>query len=78
MPDYMTVQEAARLWGVSDRRVTVLCKEGRLPGAEKTGKSWRIPSDTAKPADHRLQDSSHTPKVHAATVPSRKDTNHTV
>ena len=78
MPDYMTVQEAARLWGVSDRRVTVLCKEGRLPGAEKTGKFWRIPSDTAKPADHRLQDSSHTPKVHAATVPSRKDTNHTV
>ncbi|MDR1013790.1 MAG: helix-turn-helix domain-containing protein, partial [Coriobacteriales bacterium] len=49
----MTAQQAARKWGISDRRVRVLCSEGKVPGAVKEGKSYRIPSDAVKPADGR-------------------------
>ena len=45
----MSAQEAARLWGISDRRVRVLCAEGKIPGAVKDGKSYRIPVNTEKP-----------------------------
>ena len=49
----MSAQEAAKLWGISDRRVAILCKEGRIEGAEKQGGSWVIPADAQKPADNR-------------------------
>lgn len=51
----MTVKEAATLWDVSERRVTELCREGRIDGAEKEGKSWLIPSDAEKPTDNRVK-----------------------
>ncbi len=51
----MTVKEAARLWGVTERRVTVLCKEGRIKGAYKKGRSWVIPAKTEKPTDSRIK-----------------------
>jgi excisionase family DNA binding protein len=49
----MTAQQAAQRWGISDRRVRVLCGEGKIPGATKDGKSYKIPADAAKPADGR-------------------------
>lgn len=49
MKDYISVVEAAALWGVSKRRVQVLCKEGRVPGAKMVGNIWIIPNDTDKP-----------------------------
>ena len=48
----MTAQQAAQRWGISDRRVRVLCSEGKV-GAIKVGKSYKIPADAAKPADGR-------------------------
>lgn len=51
----MTVKEAAMLWGITERRVTVLCKEGRIEGACKRGRSWEIPADAEKPADSRIK-----------------------
>lgn len=53
---YMTVQQAACQWGISDRRVRILCSEGKIPGAEKTGKSYRIPAGAAKPTDGRMKE----------------------
>ena len=35
MSETITVKEAAKLWGITERRVTVLCKEGRIEGAYK-------------------------------------------
>ena len=32
--DYMTAKEAADLWGISQRRVAILCSEGRIANAE--------------------------------------------
>ena len=54
MADTMFVKEAAELWNISERRVSTLCKEGKIQGAEKQGKSWLIPADVEKPADGRV------------------------
>ena len=48
-----TVQQAAEAWGISIRRVSKYCEEGRIPGAERVGKSWSIPRNTEKPVDAR-------------------------
>lgn len=55
MCNTMTVKEAAMLWGITERRVTVLCKAGRIKGAHKNGRSWVIPTDAEKPADSRIK-----------------------
>lgn len=44
---------AAKKWGVSTRRVRVLCEAGAIVGAEKPQGRWRIPEDASKPADGR-------------------------
>ncbi|MDD4074985.1 MAG: helix-turn-helix domain-containing protein [Eubacteriales bacterium] len=54
--EYMTAQQAAELWGISDRRVRILCSEGKIAGAEKVGKSYHIPADAKKPVDRRLKE----------------------
>jgi len=55
MKNTMTVRQAAFLWNISERRVAILCKEGRIEGAVKQGKSWLIPSDASKPGDQRVK-----------------------
>ena len=52
---FMTVKEASAKWGISDRRIRVLCAEGKIPGAVKEGKSWKFPVDTVKPIDRRYK-----------------------
>ena len=53
MFDYMTVQETAKLWGISERQVQKLCKENRIEGVIHLTRVWLIPRDTEKPADMR-------------------------
>ena len=50
----MDVREASRRWGITDRRIRILCNEGRIDGAIKLGWSWTIPADTPKPRDGRI------------------------
>lgn len=50
---YIDVNEASAKWGISSRRIRLLCQEGRIDGAIKLGWSWTIPSDTPKPSDGR-------------------------
>lgn len=52
---YMTVKEAAAKWGISERRVRVLCAEGKISGAYQQGRGWKIPSNAVKPADGRYK-----------------------
>lgn len=59
MGDIMTAKEAAMRWGITERRVTVLCREGRIEGAYKKGRGWVIPADTEKPADSRLKNGAY-------------------
>lgn len=51
--DYLTMKEAAELWGVSSRMVTYYCTSGKIVGAVKKGDIWLIPFDSQKPADGR-------------------------
>ena len=51
--DYMTSAEIAKKWNISQRRVAVYCKEGRVKGAALKGRMWMIPSDAKKPEDPR-------------------------
>lgn len=51
--DYMTTKEAAKKWGISDRRILQYCHAGRIEGAVKMGNTWIIPKDAEKPADMR-------------------------
>ena len=53
MFNYMSVQEAAKAWGISERRVQVLCTENRIDGAVRVSRVWLIPQDTKKPLDRR-------------------------
>ena len=55
MSDKITIKEAAERWGLTPRRVSTLCKQGRVPGAEKVGRCWYIPADAQKPDDHRVK-----------------------
>ena len=57
MNNIMTVKEAAKLWDISERRVMVLCKEGKIDGVTKKGRSWAIPANAEKPADARYKKS---------------------
>nr|DAR90049.1 MAG TPA: Fic family protein [Caudoviricetes sp.] len=52
---YITVNQAAKKWGLSDRRVRNLCVAGKIPGAYREGRAWKIPSDATKPTDGRYK-----------------------
>ena len=44
----MTTKKASELWGISDRRIRILCSEGKIEGAELIGKTWYIPDNTQR------------------------------
>ena len=52
---FMSVTQAAEKWGISDRRIRVLCSEAKIPGAYQEGRVWKIPIDAQKPADGRYK-----------------------
>ena len=52
---FITVKQASEKWGISDRRIRVLCAEGKISGAYQEGRSWKIPADARKPADGRYK-----------------------
>lgn len=52
---FMTAKEAGEKWGISDRRVQLLCKQSRIEGAYRLGWMWLIPEDAKKPIDGRLK-----------------------
>ena len=53
--EYMSCPEAARKWGISERRVQKLCEENRIPGVSKIGYMWLIPKGADKPVDMRTK-----------------------
>ena len=54
--EYVSVQDAARAWSMAERRITALCRSGRIAGAKKVGGSWLIPNDTPRPLDARTKE----------------------
>lgn len=69
MTDVMFVKEAAKLWNISERRVSALCKGGKIKGAIKNGKTWTIPADSEKPADGRIKSGAYIKKSRPENLP---------
>ena len=52
---YMSAKQAAEKWEISDRRVRILCLEGKIPGVIREGRRWKIPENAKKPKDGRYR-----------------------
>ena len=52
---YLSITQTTERWGISTRRIQILCGEGRVPGAIRIGSVWGIPEDAEKPADARIK-----------------------
>lgn len=59
-------REMAQIWNVTERTIAKFCKEGKISGAVKVGKSWRIPDDAEKPADGRVSSGKYIKTENAA------------
>ncbi len=64
---YMDVKTTAERWGLTQRRVTTLCRDGRIAGCKKEKGIWLIPDDAVKPADGRSN--KFVGAVNAAVLP---------
>ena len=69
MNQYMTSKEASALWGISERRVGILCGQGRIDGAMKQGRIWLIPADAKKPTDLRFKTGDYKKRSSAERLP---------
>ena len=47
-------KEKAMEWGISYHAVSNMCKNGKIQGAVKIGRTWQIPDDAEKPIDGRI------------------------
>lgn len=56
---YLSVSQTAEKWGISTRRIQILCGEGRIPGAMRIGAFWAIPEDAIKPTDARIKNGKY-------------------
>ena len=52
--DYIKVSKVAENWGISARRVRILCSENKIPGVIRKGNLYMIPANAQKPADGRF------------------------
>lgn len=52
---YLSSKEVAEKWGISQRRVNILCDEGRIEGAIRHSRVWLIPETAKKPTDARVK-----------------------
>lgn len=59
MNGWLSIREISYKWGVSERCVNQYCLQGRIPGAERFGRSWAIPANAQKPS--RLKSGPHSP-----------------
>lgn len=59
---YLSIAQTAERWGISPRRIQVLCREDRVSGAVRIGHSWAIPDDEPKPADARIKSGKYIKK----------------
>ncbi len=61
--NYISVKSAAKKWNLTERRVTALCRNGRIENARKENGLWLIPDNATKPIDGRTNKFSQAIKV---------------
>nr|WP_297707233.1 DNA-binding protein [uncultured Butyrivibrio sp.] len=62
MKGFITIKEVSEKWGITERRIRVLCEQGRIHGASKIGPMWVIPVKTKKPEDKRIKNGMYIKK----------------
>lgn len=55
MLEFISAPEAAKKWGISERRVQKLYEDNRIPGVAKFSRLWLIQKDAEKPVDARTK-----------------------
>ena len=55
MVRFVSIKEISNKWGISARRVNLLCNQGRVADAYRIGDVWAIPENAVKPTDPRPQ-----------------------
>lgn len=60
--EYKSIREMADEWGISKRRIQVLCSENRIEGAVRIGYSLAIPANAKKPKDARIKSGKYRKK----------------
>lgn len=68
--DYLTVAQAAKKWGVSERSVRGYCAAGKIGGAFLSGKIWCIPAGAEKPG--RINKRREEPQTLLAVLKAEK------
>lgn len=53
--EYLSVKQTAEKWGITPRRLQILCSQDRVEGAMRIGNYWAIPADAVKPIDQRIK-----------------------
>lgn len=53
--NYLKIEDVAKKWGLSTRRVQVLCSQGKIDGAVRFGRDWMIPQNAIRPTDGRTK-----------------------
>ena len=66
--EYLPIQDYSSRWGISKRRIQILCKEGRVPGAKMIGNIWVIPENTRRPNDARYKTPIIENKIKPTTI----------
>ena len=59
---YLSIAQTAERWGISTRRIQILCGEGRVRGAILIGTVWGIREDGVKAADARIKNGRYIKK----------------
>ena len=62
MMEYLSIKQTSEKWGITVRRIQVLCTEGRIPGSTKIVSYWAIPADSEKPKDQRVKSGKYMKK----------------
>lgn len=57
--DFLTTKQASEIWGITSRRIALLCEQGRVEGAVKAGAAWIMPANTPKPVDRRVKNGKY-------------------
>lgn len=53
--EYLKIEQIAKKWDISARRVQLLCADGKIEGAVRFGRAWMIPKNAKKPIDGRTK-----------------------
>ena len=69
MAEMIPIKEVAERWNVTERRISKLCKEGKIEGAVKQGNRWLIPEDAKRPADGRVRSGVYRKEKDAVRLP---------